>query len=289
VPVETAQLRLDLLIKINSELPGENGSRNHDFGKISAKIIRSPVAQTFAHGSPQALDTFARAFRKAQRGIGKSILAVSFPKAVGKRDDPRIGRDQRQIGVWVATENEKAVSDDLCPESTFTGSSLAQLAEDDTGRSVQQKEPTQLAWRYVDLKFDADTTGNDVGIAGRDQLDTRPRKGYARPRLLLIPDRLVLDLPTSLAEDRRGRVWIVGCKQGGKHSRDSKTQAVALLLTFPQMADFVVSRGGPFETVTQSCPDRGTLTSIWNLPQAALDSGRSCRGTRRVMAPRPFR
>ena len=54
VPVVTAELRLDLLVKINSELPGENGSRNHDFGKISAKIIGSAVAQTFAHGSPQS-------------------------------------------------------------------------------------------------------------------------------------------------------------------------------------------------------------------------------------------
>ena len=55
MPVVTAELRLDLLVKINSELPGENGSCNHDFGKISAKIIGSAVAQTFAHGSPQAL------------------------------------------------------------------------------------------------------------------------------------------------------------------------------------------------------------------------------------------
>ena len=168
MPVETAQLGLDLLVKINSELPGENGSCNHNFGKISANIVRSAVAQTFAHGSPQALDTFARAFRKAQRGIGKSILAVSFPKTIRKRDDPRIGRDQRKIGVWVATENEDAVSDDLCPESAFTVSSLAQLAEYDAGRSMQQKEPTQLAWRHVDLKLDADTPGDDVGIAGRD-------------------------------------------------------------------------------------------------------------------------
>ena len=44
VPVVTAELRLDLLVKINSELPGQNGSRNDDFGKISAKIIGSAVA-----------------------------------------------------------------------------------------------------------------------------------------------------------------------------------------------------------------------------------------------------
>jgi hypothetical protein len=121
---------------------------------------------------------------------------------------------------------------------------------------MQQKKPTQLAWRYMDLKLDADTARNDVGITGRDQLDTRPGEGQARPRLLLMPDRLVLDLPTSLTEDRRGGVRILGCKQGGKHSHDSKTQAVALLLTFPQMAFVGVRRGGPFGTVTQSClPD----------------------------------
>ena len=256
VPVVTAELRLDLLVKINSELPGQNGSCNHDFGKISAKIIGSAVAQTFAHGSPQAFDTFAGAFRKAQCRISQSILAVPFPKAIGKRDDPRIGRDQGQIGIRITTKNQKVISDDLCPESTFARSSLAQLAEDDTCRTMQQEKPTQLAWRYMDLKLDADTARNDVGITGRDQLDTRPGEGQARPRLLLMPDRLVLDLPTSLTEDRRGGVRILGCKQGGKHSHDSKTQAVALLLSFPQMAFVGVRRGGPFGTVTQSClPD----------------------------------
>jgi hypothetical protein len=169
-------------------LPGENGSRNHDFGKISAKIIGSAVAQTFAHGSPQALDTLARAFRQTQCRISQSILAIPFPKAIRKRDDPRISRDQGQIGVRITTENEEAISDDLCPESAFARSSFAQLAEDDTCRSVQQKESTQLARRYMDLKLDADTAGDDVGITRRNQLDTRPGEGQARPRLLLMPD-----------------------------------------------------------------------------------------------------
>src|SRR5512132_3874015 len=50
--------------------------------------------------------------------------------------------------------------------------------------------------------------------------------------------------------------------------------AVPLLLTFPQMPDFVVSRGGQFGTVTQSCP-----------PDRAERQGQRREGQDRVKCP----
>jgi hypothetical protein len=70
----------------------------------------------------------------------------------------------------------------------------------------------------MDLKLDTEPTRNDVWIARRHQLDPRAGQREARVGMLLLPERLMLDLPTSLAEDRRSGVWILGCKQGGKHS-----------------------------------------------------------------------
>ena len=55
VPTRAAQLRLDLLVKINTELPREDRSCDHDIGQLSAEIVVVREAQTLAHGSPQAL------------------------------------------------------------------------------------------------------------------------------------------------------------------------------------------------------------------------------------------
>src|SRR5215213_8475186 len=83
LPAWAAELRLDLLVKINSKLPGENGGGNHDFGELVAYVVRSAETEALVHGPPQALQTFARAFCQTQSGIGQSVLAVTIPETIG--------------------------------------------------------------------------------------------------------------------------------------------------------------------------------------------------------------
>ena len=247
VPAWTAQLRLDLLLKINPSCRA----------RIAAVIMTSASCRPSSSGAPKprpsliasrrASDTLAGTFSQAQRRVGQRILPVALPQAVRERNDPGVGGDQGQIRVRVTAEDEEAISDDLGPESAFSGPPLAHLAVDDAGSSVQEKQPTQLAWRHVDLKLDADTTRHDVWITWRHQLDARTSQRKAGSRLLLVPDGLVFDLPASLAEDRRSGVWILGCKQGAS-IRDSKTQAVACFSLFHKCCARGVRRGVPILT-----------------------------------------
>ena len=39
LPAGADEFRLDLLVKINSKLPSENGGRDDDFGKLPAYVI----------------------------------------------------------------------------------------------------------------------------------------------------------------------------------------------------------------------------------------------------------
>jgi hypothetical protein len=171
-----------------------------------------------AHRSPQALDTFAGTLDQTQSGIGEAILAVPLPQPICERHDPGVRGDHRQIGVGVTTQDEKAVTDDLCPEPALSGSPLTQLAEHHTSCTMQQEQPAQLMRRHMDLKLDTEPARNYVSITRGHQLDPRARQREARTGVLLFPERLMLDLPASLAEDRRSGVRILGCKQGGKHS-----------------------------------------------------------------------
>src|SRR5215204_508865 len=171
VPAWTAQLRLDLLFKINSELPGKDGGSDDDFRQVSANIVRSAETQTLAHGSAQALDALAGTLHQTQCRVGQRVFTVALPQTICQRHDPRIGGNQGQVGVRIAAQDEKVIADDLCPESTLSRPPLTHLAEHQTGRTVQQEQPTQLMRRYMDLEFDSNPARNNLRIAGKHQLN----------------------------------------------------------------------------------------------------------------------
>jgi hypothetical protein len=60
VPARAAQLALDLLVKINSELPSEYRGCDHHIGELRADIFRGTEAEALTHRSSQTLDTLAR-------------------------------------------------------------------------------------------------------------------------------------------------------------------------------------------------------------------------------------
>jgi hypothetical protein len=167
LPAGAAEFRLDLLVKINSKLPSENGGRDDDFGKLPAYVIERAETQSLAHGSPQALQAFTGTLCQPQASIGECIIAVPLQQTIGQPDDPRIGGDQRQIWIWVTAQDEESVANDLGPEPALSRSPFAKFAVHDAGRSMQQEEPAQLTWRYMYLKLNAEATRDDVGIAGR--------------------------------------------------------------------------------------------------------------------------
>ena len=74
--IEREQGRLDLLVKINTELSRQDRGRDHDLGQLSPGVVVSLHALGLAHGSPQCLDAFARSLHQAQCGIGQAIFAV---------------------------------------------------------------------------------------------------------------------------------------------------------------------------------------------------------------------
>ena len=167
MPAETAEFRLDLLVKINSKLPSENGGRDDDFGELPAYVIWSAETQSLAHGSPQALQAFSRTLCQSQASIGECIVAVPLQETIGQPDNPRIRGDQRQIWIGVTAQDEEAVANDLRPEPALSRSPFAKFAVHHAGRSVQQEQPAQLTWRYMYLELNAEATRDDVGIAGR--------------------------------------------------------------------------------------------------------------------------
>jgi hypothetical protein len=124
VPAGAAQLGLNLLVKINSELPSKDGGCDQHIGELLTDIVWRTIAQASTHRSAQVLDTFARTFDETQSGIGEAILAIPLPQPIRERHDPWVRSDHRQIGVGVTTKNEKVVTDDLRPEPALSRSSL---------------------------------------------------------------------------------------------------------------------------------------------------------------------
>src|SRR3954451_19925770 len=218
MPAGTAEVCLDLLFKINSELPSENRGGDDDFGQLAADVVGRLETEPVTHRSAQTLHAFPGTLCQTQTSIGESILPIPLSQTIGERNDPRVGGDHRQVRVGIAAQNKKAISDDLRPEPALSGSPLAKLAVHHASGPVEQEQTTQLRWRHVNLKLDAETMRNDVGIPWWHQLDPGARQRNASTGLLLVTDGRVLDLPARLAENRGGHVWVVGCKQGGKHS-----------------------------------------------------------------------
>ena len=110
VPAGAAELGLYLLVKINSELPSKDCGRDHTSASCSPTSSWRTVAQAFAHGSAQVLDTFAGTLDQTQCGIGQAILAVPLPQPICERHDPWIGRDHRQIGIRITTQDVESGS-----------------------------------------------------------------------------------------------------------------------------------------------------------------------------------
>ena len=121
MPARAAQLGLNLLVKINSKLPSKDRGCDHHIGELLADIVRGAVAQALTHRAPQTLDTVAGTFDETQSGIRQRILAIALPEPIRERDDPWVRGNHRQIRIGVPTQNEKAVTDDLCPESALSG------------------------------------------------------------------------------------------------------------------------------------------------------------------------
>ena len=117
MPAGAAQLGLNLLVKINSELPRKDRSCDQHIGELLTDIVRRTVAQASTHRSAQVLDTFAGTFDETPSGIGEAILAIPLPQPIRERHDPWVRGDHRQIGVGVTTQDEKVVTDDLRPET----------------------------------------------------------------------------------------------------------------------------------------------------------------------------
>src|SRR5215217_8096146 len=99
LPGWAAELRLDLLVKINSKLSGENGGSDHDLGKLPTNVVGRAESQSFAHCSTQAFQAFTRTLCQTQSAVGQSIIPITLAQSIRKCDDPGIGSDQRQIGV----------------------------------------------------------------------------------------------------------------------------------------------------------------------------------------------
>ena len=62
LPAWAAELRLDLLVKINSELPSENGGGNDNFGELVAYVVWRAETEALVNGSAQALQALAGTF-----------------------------------------------------------------------------------------------------------------------------------------------------------------------------------------------------------------------------------
>src|SRR5687768_6145216 len=171
MPARAAELSLNLLVKIDSKLPSKDRGCDHHIGELLTDIVRGTVAQALTHRPPQTLDTVAGTFDQTQSGICQGVLAIPLSQPICERDDPWVRGNHRQIRIGVSTQNEKAVTDDLCPESALSASPFAQLAVDNASCPVQQKSSAQLMWRHMDLELDTEPTRNDVRIARQHQLD----------------------------------------------------------------------------------------------------------------------
>ena len=76
LPTRAAQLRLDLLFKIDTELPREDRGCDHDIGQLGADIVVGAEGQALTHGSPQGPDALAGTLDQPQRAIGQAVLAI---------------------------------------------------------------------------------------------------------------------------------------------------------------------------------------------------------------------
>jgi hypothetical protein len=60
VPARAAQLALELLVKINSELSRKDRGCDHYIRELLADIVRGTEAEALTHRSPQTFDALAR-------------------------------------------------------------------------------------------------------------------------------------------------------------------------------------------------------------------------------------